>query len=283
MQYYGTKSHLPYCGNEILLIPSLTLGLNLIVKYLKPYRMGRKDWYYVHLPNLLIKRLDDFLKSPRAKSMGVTNKPELLRNLINEFLEKQESLYNRLETIPNFIKEIKPRDHFVLTYEDKPQFEEIVSSYVDENLRKNNIIALFISQNEERQFLNSLKEKIDVDRLINSGDITIIQSEDCKTKDGYSAAPCFDKLEQIKELATKKSKDGIALIGTLPGSLVNDENSDIAYDIETQVHKAVSTFEIPLTVICLYKSLPQNLENQFIECHDMIIKHSIVDRKSGLL
>ena len=200
--------------------------------------MGRKDWYYVHLPNLLIKRLDDFLKTPRAQSMGVTNKPELLRNLINEFLEKQESLYNNLETIPDFIKEIKPRDHFVLTYEDKPQFEEIVSSYVDENLKKNNIIALFISQNEERKFLNSLKEKLDVDRLINSGDITIIPSEECSIEDDdYSATPCFDKLEQIKKLAIKRSKNGIALVGTLPGNLVTAENSKAAYDVETQVHK----------------------------------------------
>jgi hypothetical protein len=35
--------------------------------------MGRKDWYYVHIPKLLIKRLDQFLQTPRAKSMGMVN------------------------------------------------------------------------------------------------------------------------------------------------------------------------------------------------------------------
>ena len=52
--------------------------------------MGRRDWYYVHLPKLLIKRLDSFMETPRAKSMGMTNRPELLRKVINDFLEEQE-------------------------------------------------------------------------------------------------------------------------------------------------------------------------------------------------
>jgi hypothetical protein len=44
--------------------------------------MGRKVWYHVHLPKLLTKRLDQFLETPRARranSLGMSNKPELLR------------------------------------------------------------------------------------------------------------------------------------------------------------------------------------------------------------
>ena len=61
--------------------------------------MGRRDWYYVNLPKLLIKRLDSFMETPRAKSMGMTNRPQLLRKVINDFLEEQEKLYNNLESI----------------------------------------------------------------------------------------------------------------------------------------------------------------------------------------
>jgi hypothetical protein len=53
--------------------------------------MGRKDWYYVHLPKLLIKRLDGFMETPRAKSMGMTNRPELLRRVINEFSKNRRN------------------------------------------------------------------------------------------------------------------------------------------------------------------------------------------------
>jgi metal-responsive CopG/Arc/MetJ family transcriptional regulator len=53
--------------------------------------MGRKDWYYIHLPKLLIKRLDQFLQTPKAKGMGMSSKSELLRHVLNQFLEEQES------------------------------------------------------------------------------------------------------------------------------------------------------------------------------------------------
>jgi metal-responsive CopG/Arc/MetJ family transcriptional regulator len=92
--------------------------------------MGRKDWYYVHLPKLLIKRLDNFLESPQAKRTGMYNKPELLRKLINDFLEEQETLYNRLESIEEFISEIKESDHVLITFNDKSQFEQIVFNFV---------------------------------------------------------------------------------------------------------------------------------------------------------
>jgi len=71
--------------------------------------MGRKDWYYVHLPKLLIKRLDQFLQTPRAKSMGMSSKPELLRHVINQFLDEQEALYNKMDYVSDIILETKDR------------------------------------------------------------------------------------------------------------------------------------------------------------------------------
>jgi metal-responsive CopG/Arc/MetJ family transcriptional regulator len=71
--------------------------------------MGRNDWYYVHFPKLLIKRLDQFLQTPRAKSMGMTNKSELLRHVINEFLDEQEAFYNKMESVEYFVLEMITR------------------------------------------------------------------------------------------------------------------------------------------------------------------------------
>ena len=69
--------------------------------------MGRKDWYYVHLPKLLIKRLDKFLQTPRAKSMAMSSKPELLRHVINQFLDEQEALYNKMDYVSDIILEMR--------------------------------------------------------------------------------------------------------------------------------------------------------------------------------
>jgi hypothetical protein len=38
--------------------------------------------------------------------------------------------------------------------------------------------------------------------------------------------------------------------------------------------EAIKGFEIPITVLCLYKTVPENLEDRFSEYHDLIIKRS---------
>jgi hypothetical protein len=106
--------------------------------------MGRKDWYYVHLPKLLIKRLDEFLQTPRAKSMGISNKPELLRHVINRFLDEQEAFYNKTETIGDLILNTKDRDHLVLTFNDESQFEQIVNGFIKRGINYNQINMLNI-------------------------------------------------------------------------------------------------------------------------------------------
>ena len=38
--------------------------------------------------------------------------------------------------------------------------------------------------------------------------------------------------------------------------------------------EAIKKSEIPITVLCLYKEIPENLEDRFSEYHDLIIKRS---------
>jgi hypothetical protein len=112
--------------------------------------MGRKDWYYVHFPKLLIKRLDQFLQTPRAKSMGMSSKPELLRHVINQFLDEQEALYNKMDYVGDVILEMKDRDHIVFTYSNESQFKEIVNAYVRRGIDHNQINVLLSIQKSNR-------------------------------------------------------------------------------------------------------------------------------------
>ena len=118
--------------------------------------MGRKDWYYVHLPQLLIKRLDQFLQTPRAKSMGMSSKPELLRHMINQFLDEQESLYNKMDYVDDVILEMKDRDHVVFTYNNESQFKEIINAYVRRGIDRNQINVLLIYTKEHQKFIESI-------------------------------------------------------------------------------------------------------------------------------
>jgi hypothetical protein len=162
--------------------------------------MGRKDWYYVHFPKLLIKRLDQFLQTPRAKSMGMTNKPELLRHLINEFLDQQEAFYNNMESMEDFIQEIKDHDHMVLTFNNESQFKEIVTAFIKRGIDHNEINVLIIYRKEEQKFLQSLDSFPNINSLFNSEDIMIIPADESFHNDSFSIEPIVKGLRSIEEL-----------------------------------------------------------------------------------
>ena len=237
--------------------------------------MGRKDWYYVHFPKLLIKRLDQFLQTPRARSMGMSSKPELLRHVINQFLDEQEALYNKMDYLGDFILEMKDRDHIVFTYDNESQFKEIVNSYIRRGIDRNQINVLLIYTKEQQKFIESIDRVKNVNSLLNSQDIMIIPADEGFYDDGsFSAIPSLNSMRNIGELAKRKSKDGLNVLATLPTKLIEQGRYDDALQLENMSNDAIKEFEMPITVLCLYKAVPENLEDRFSEYHDLIIKRS---------
>jgi hypothetical protein len=245
--------------------------------------MGRKDWYYVHFPKLLIKRLDQFLQTPRAKSMGMSSKPELLRHVINQFLDEQEALYNKMDYVGDVILEMKDRDHIVFTYSNESQFKEIVNAYVRRGIDRNQINVLLIYTKEQQKFIESIDIVKNVHLLFNSQDIMIIPADEGFYDDGnFSAIPSLNSIRDIGELAKRKSKDGLNVLATLPTKLIEQGRYEDALQLENMSNEAIKGFEIPITVLCLYKAVPENLEDRFSEYHDLIIKRSAAITSTGL-
>jgi metal-responsive CopG/Arc/MetJ family transcriptional regulator len=237
--------------------------------------MGRKDWYYVHLPKLLIKRLDQFLQTPRAKSMGMSSKPELLRHAINEFLEEQESLYNKMDYIGDVILEMKDRDHVVFTYNNESQFKEIINAHVRRGVDRNQINVLLIYTKEQQKFIESIDQVENVNFLFNSQDVIIIPADECFSDDGsFSVMPSLNSMRNIVELAKQKSKNGLNVLATLPTKLIEQGRYEDALQLENVSNEAIKGMEMPITVLCLYKAVPENLEDRFSEYHDLIIKRT---------
>jgi hypothetical protein len=237
--------------------------------------MGRKDWYYVHLPKLLIKRVDQFLQTPRAKSMGMSNKPELLRHLINQFLDEQEALYNRMDYVGDVILEMKDRDHMVFTYNNESQFKEIVNAHVRRGVDRNQINVLLIYTKEQQKFIESMDKVENVNLLFNSQDIIIIPADECFSDDGsFSVLPSLNSMGNIVELAKQKSKNGLNVLATLPTKLIEQGRYEEALQLENVSDEAIKGLEMPITVLCLYKAVPENLEDRFSEYHDLIIKRT---------
>jgi len=237
--------------------------------------MGRKDWYYVHLPKLLIKRLDQFLQTPKAKSMGMSSKPELLRHMINQFLEEQEALYNKMDYVSDIISEMKDHDHAVFTYNNESQFNEIVNASVRRGIDRNQINVLLIYTKEQQKFIESINKIENVNYLFNSQDIIIIPADDGFSEDGsFSVVPSMNSMRNTVELAKQKSKNGLNVLATLPTKLIEQGRYEDALQIENMSNEAIKGLELPITVLCLYKAVPEKFEARFSEYHDLKIKRA---------
>ena len=237
--------------------------------------MGRKDWYYVHLPKLLIKRLDQFLQTPRAKSMGMSSKGEFLRHMVNQFLEEQEALYNKMDYVGDVILEMKDRDHVVFTYNNESQFKEIVNAHVRRGIDRNQINVLLIYTKEQQKFIESIDQVENVNFLFNSQDMIIIPADECFSDDGsFSVMPSLNSMRNIVELAKQKSRNGLNVLATLPTKLIEQGRYEDALQLENMSNEAIKGLEMPITVLCLYKAVPENLEEHFSEYHDLIIKRA---------
>jgi hypothetical protein len=246
--------------------------------------MGRKDWEYIHLPKLLVKRLDEFLQTPKARSMGMTSKSELLRLLINQYLDEQEALYNNMESISEFVMQIKEKDHLVLTYNEESQLRELLQAFVEKGIKSNQISILNIFRDEEPLFTQLLqKSGLDVDTLFNSNDIILIPSDDCFYKGKFSVEPFVKSLDAARDLARRKGKSGLNIICTTPGKLVREGRYEDAITDERATHELIQKYDIPVTVLCLYMSIPKAVEERLLECHDLIIKRAVTEEQTGLL
>ncbi|MFZ0740511.1 MAG: MEDS domain-containing protein [Nitrososphaeraceae archaeon] len=205
----------------------------------------------------------------------MSSKPELLRHVINQFLDEQEALYNKMDYVGDFILEMKDRDHIVFTYNNESQFKEIVNAYIRRGIDRNQINVLLIYTKEQQKFIESIDRVKNVNSLLNSQDIMIIPADEGFYDDGsFSAIPSLNSMRNIGELAKRKSKDGLNVLATLPTKLIEQGRYDDALQLENMSNDAIKGFEMPITVLCLYRAVPENLEDRFSEYHDLIIKRS---------
>jgi hypothetical protein len=60
----------------------------------------------------------------------------------------------------------------------------------------------------------------------------------------------------------------------MPTKLIEQGRYEEAIQLENTANEAIKGFGVPITVLCLYKVVPENLEDRFLEYHDLIIKRS---------
>ena len=207
--------------------------------------------------------------------MGMSSKPELLRHVINQFLDEQEALYNKMDYVGDVILEMKDRDHVVFTYNNESQFKEIINASVRRGIDRNQINVLLIYTKEQQKFIESIDKVENVNFLFNSQDMIIIPADEGFSVDGsFSVMPSLNSMRNIVELAKQKSRNGLNVLATLPTKLIEQGRYEEALQLENVSNEAIKGLEMPITVLCLYKAVPENLEDRFSEYHDLIIKRT---------
>ncbi|MDF2768340.1 MAG: hypothetical protein K0S91_1175 [Nitrososphaeraceae archaeon] len=174
----------------------------------------------------------------------------------------------------DFVLEIKDHDHIVLTFNNESQFKEIITAFVKRGIDYNQINVLIIYRKEEQKFLQSLDKFPNINYLFNLQDIMIIPADESFHNDNFSVEPVVKRLRSIEQLAKERSKKGLNILATLPAKLIEQGRYEDAVKIENVFNIAMGEFEQPITLLCLYKSVPENLEDRFSEYHDLIIKRS---------
>ncbi len=206
--------------------------------------------------------------------MGMSSKPELLRHLINQFLEEEEEAsYNKMNYVSDIILEMKDSDHVVFTFSNESQFSEIVNATIRRDIDRDQINVLLIYNKEHQKFIDVLDKFENVSLLFNSQDVVIIPADEGFYDDGsFSAIPSLNYLRDVMKLAQQKSKKGVNVLTTLSSKLIREGRYEDALKLESEFDEAMKGFEFPVTTLCLYKEIPENLEDRFSEYHDLIIQ-----------
>jgi hypothetical protein len=90
-------------------------------------------------------------------------------------------------------------------------------------------------------------------------------------------------LHRLTELFKEKSKTGLNVLGTLPAHLVEQERYDDAVRLESEFSDAIKEVKTPTTIFCLYKSIPEDLEDRIFEYHDLVTKRAVKSKSTSRL
>ena len=104
------------------------------------------------------------LKNTLTNSL-ITKELLLLQKI--KYLEEQEKHLNNIDSIDDFIFEMKEGDHILVTYNNNQELSEIVISSLKRSIDKNQLFVLFISKQQEEIFVHAMEKIGDITTLYN--------------------------------------------------------------------------------------------------------------------
>lgn len=154
--------------------------------------------------------------------------------------------------IIEFVKNMQPKDHVVLLYEEIRDKHDVLFTYLKTGLEKGEAAAYVASQETPEQIRQAMREfGIDVEQYENKGALKVIDYRDWYLIDGkFSYDRTLDLWRELLDESKSKGFKGLRVTGETACFF----RDDIVKELMEYEHALHRVLDIPLTAICAYDS-----------------------------
>jgi HD-GYP domain-containing protein (c-di-GMP phosphodiesterase class II) len=179
----------------------------------------------------------------------------------------------------NYLQEqmnhIEAGDHMVFLYDDKDinVNADILSSFITSRIHKNEKCLYICGGPELDLMLKKLRLSIDLDKSINSGQLSIVNKEEAYSKDGkFVPEKMIALLKTLTQEAIREGYSAFAITGEISWVLEYEDGFErimhYEYLLNTEIFGAY-----PVSAICRYNinKFSSNMIKNIIEVHPIVI------------
>lgn len=166
-------------------------------------------------------------------------------------------------------------DHMVVLYDDNDNLynAEIIAAYISSRILKNEKCFYIAGDLNDKVITEKLERYIDSEKVVSSGQLSILTKEDAYSKEGYFNPD--NMIELLKKLSLEAIEEGyeaFAITGELSWLLEYDDGFDKIMEYEYKLNKEI--FGVyPVSAICRYNlnKFSNEMIKNIIEVHPIII------------
>lgn len=179
------------------------------------------------------------------------------------------------EYIRDNMNRIMAGDHLVLLYDEVNNEENVyeVASYIISRINKKEK-CYYIAGDIDTNFLKKeLSNFIDLEKYLNSGQLSILEKEDAYSKDGkFDPNKMIELIKSLTDEALVQGYNAFALTGELSWVLEYDDGFEMIMHYEYLLNKEIFT-NYPVSAICRYNinKFSSLMIKNIIEVHPIII------------
>jgi signal transduction histidine kinase len=168
------------------------------------------------------------------------------------------------------------RDHLAVSYANQSQLASEISDFVKRGMNRNQINILLVTGAEAERYVSFLRESgTDVDKLLDSRDL-VIEQIDALLEKGQPIALTKEwvtrKVIAFADTARARRKTGLNILGNIAGNLVKQGRYDECLSLERFWHEFISRSETPITLLCPYDAVPEEVQLPLQEAHTTVTR-----------